>query len=63
MYQSFAAPQGLAKGPQPVPINSSYDLFSQGKDGQSSPPLTASASRDDIVRANDGDFIGLASRY
>ena len=46
-----------------VPINSDYDLYSAGKDGRSVPPLTARASRDDIVRANNGRFIGLASDY
>lgn len=46
-----------------VPLNSRFDLFSKGKDGQSQPPLTAADSRDDIVRANDGNYIGLASRY
>jgi general secretion pathway protein G len=46
-----------------VPINTDFDLYSKGKDGASHPPLTASASRDDIVRANDGQYIGLASGY
>jgi len=46
-----------------VPINSDFDLYSQGKDGASSSPLTAKHSRDDIIRANDGAFIGLASAY
>ena len=46
-----------------VPINSEFDLYSMGKDGQSAPPLTAAKSRDDIVLANDGGFIGLASDY
>jgi len=46
-----------------VPINSDYDLWSNGKDGQSSAPLTARDSRDDIVRANNGRFIGLASDF
>lgn len=46
-----------------VPINSDYDLWSSGKDGQSSPPLTAKPSRDDIVRANNGRFVGLASDF
>ena len=45
------------------PLNSTYDLYSMGKDGQSAPPLTAAQSRDDIVRANDGGYIGLASKY
>lgn len=46
-----------------VPINSDYDLYSTGKDGNSQPPLTSRASRDDIVRANNGRFVGLASKY
>ena len=46
-----------------VPINSDYDLYSMGPDGASVSPLTAKPSRDDIVRANDGAFIGLASDY
>jgi general secretion pathway protein G len=46
-----------------VPLNSDYDLYSVGRDGASSPALTAKPSRDDVLRANDGSFIGLASRY
>lgn len=46
-----------------VPINSDYDLYSMGPDGKSVPPLTAKASRDDIIRANNGGYIGPASLY
>ncbi len=46
-----------------VPINYDFDLYSMGKDGKSTAPLTAEASHDDIVRANNGDYIGLASKY
>jgi len=46
-----------------VPINSDYDLYSKGEDGLSSPPLTANESRDDIVRARNGEFFGKASEY
>jgi general secretion pathway protein G len=46
-----------------VPINSDFDLYSLGKDGDSSGPLTAKNSRDDVIRANDGAYIGLASNY
>lgn len=46
-----------------VPINSDFDLWSNGKDGASVSPLTAKASRDDVIRANDGAFVGLASVY
>jgi general secretion pathway protein G len=45
------------------PLNHDFDLYSLGKDGKSSTPLTAKASRDDVVRANDGAFIGLAAEY
>jgi len=46
-----------------VPVNSDYDLYSMGRDGKSVAPFTAKASRDDIVRANDGAFVGFASEY
>lgn len=42
------------------PINSDYDLYSMGKDGESMEPLTAQKSHDDVIRANDGGFVGLA---
>lgn len=45
------------------PINSDYDLYSKGKDGQSKPPLTAHISKDDVIRANDGAYVGLASEF
>jgi general secretion pathway protein G len=46
-----------------VPINSDYDLYSMGKDGKSTSPLTANSSRDDIIRASNGSYIGLAANY
>lgn len=46
-----------------VPINTDFDLYSMGKDGDTAAPFTAKQSRDDIVRANDGQFIGLVSAY
>jgi general secretion pathway protein G len=46
-----------------VPINSDFDLYSSGPDGDSKPPLTAKTSRDDIIRANDGGYIGAAAEY
>ena len=45
------------------PINTNYDLYSMGKDGQTDEPLTAQASHDDIVRANDGTYVGLANDF
>jgi general secretion pathway protein G len=64
-YQSFAlVPKGKwRKDRFLVPLNSTFDLWSMGPDGKSKPPLTAKDSKDDIIRANDGGFIGRADRY
>lgn len=45
------------------PLNSDFDLFSLGKDGLSRKQITNRDSLDDIIRANDGAFIDLASNY
>jgi len=44
-----------------VLINSDYDLYSTGKDGKTTAALMASWSKDDIIRAGDGGYIGQAS--
>ncbi len=65
-YLNFETVQGKGKMRKDrflVPINSDFDLYSKGPDGDSVSPLTAKPSRDDIVRANDGGFVGLASDY
>lgn len=46
-----------------VPVNTDFDLYSMGADGESRRPFTAKASRDDIVRANNGGYFGLAADY
>jgi len=46
-----------------VPINSDFDLYSMGPDGKTASPLAAKASHDDIIRANDGSFVGRAGNY
>lgn len=45
------------------PLNSDFDLYSMGKDGASQGPLNAKVSRDDIVRARDGKYIGPAEDF
>lgn len=65
-YNGFLTPgdAGRArKNRNLVPINTDFDLYSLGPDGVTAIPLTASASRDDIVRANDGRFVGVAAAY
>lgn len=56
-------PPGVRKDHNVHPLNTDFDLYSMGKDGVSQAPLTAQASHDDIIRANDGRFVGLASDY
>lgn len=56
-------PKGARRDRFLVPINTQYDLYSVGRDGKTSPALTAKASQDDVLRANDGGFIGLGSNY
>jgi len=65
-YLNIATTKGngkVRKDRNLVPINSDYDLYSMGKDGKSQSPLTAQTSRDDIIRANNGKFVGLAADY
>jgi len=54
---------GLRKDGKLNPLNTDFDLYSRGKDGDSKGPLSAAASRDDIVRASNGAFIGLGEDY
>jgi general secretion pathway protein G len=66
VYLNIAEAMGLGavrKDRNLVPVNSDFDLYSAGKDGASQPPLTARASADDVLRANNGTFIGLAKDY
>lgn len=65
-YLNFDGLKGkgkMRKDKNLVPVNTDYDLYSMGEDGRSVGPFTAKASRDDIVRANDGGFVGLAADY
>ena len=56
-------PAGARKDRSLTPLNSDFDLYSLGEDGASVAPITARASQDDIIRANDGGFVGLARLY
>jgi len=65
-YHNFTDPDEREKRRKDqflVPLNTEYDLYSMGRDGQSEPPITAPKSYDDIIRANDGIYIGLASEF
>jgi general secretion pathway protein G len=45
-----------------VPINTDFDLYSTGSDGSGASALTAKGSHDDVIRAFNGAYVGLASK-
>ena len=45
------------------PVNRDFDIYSRGPDGETSDNLTDADSLDDIIRANDGGFVGIAEDY
>jgi general secretion pathway protein G len=66
VYQSFTGLNGkgkMRKDKNLNPINTQYDLYSVGADGQSKLPLTVPVSQDDVILARDGNYIGLASNF
>ena len=65
-YVNLATSKGngvARKDKKLAPLNTDFDLYSMGKDGKSLAPLNPPVSRDDVVRARDGRFIGLASDF
>ena len=53
----------LRKNMSDNPVNTDYDLYSMGKDGQSKPQFPKAESRDDVVRAYEGRYVGLVSEF
>jgi general secretion pathway protein G len=43
-----------------VNVNTDFDLYSVGLDAATAPAFSVPAAHDDVVRANDGGFVGLA---
>jgi general secretion pathway protein G len=67
-YQYYNVQTGKGKGTQRFdkvskPLNTDFDLYSMGKDGQSKANLDKKESLDDIVRALNGEFVNLASEF
>ncbi len=67
-YQYLRIEGGTVKGKASLrknmsdnPVNTDYDLYSLGKDGLSKPQFKFKTSRDDVVRAYDGRYVGLVS--
>jgi general secretion pathway protein G len=54
---------GARKRQNEFPITTDFDLYSMGPDGETHQNLLNSKSRDDIVRADEGAFVGKASTY
>ncbi len=67
IYETIAVSGGgspkFRKDKNLKPLNTDYDLFSTGEDGEYKDALNAKVSRDDIIRANDGAYIGLGEDY
>ncbi|MGI9629136.1 MAG: prepilin-type N-terminal cleavage/methylation domain-containing protein [Longimicrobiales bacterium] len=62
-YNIYTGPGGARKDQFNVPINDDYDLWSMGADGRTNQALVSAPARDDVVRGNNGGFVGLASDY
>ena len=45
------------------PINTDFDLYSVGPDGVSKSQVTQKDSVDDVIRANNGGFVGVAADF
>lgn len=45
------------------PLSTDYDLYSMGADGRTMKPVNQSWGTDDIIRANNGSFVGLGAEY
>jgi general secretion pathway protein G len=45
------------------PVNSDYDLYSMGPDGETQFNMNSQKGRDDIVRALDGAYVGIAGLF
>ena len=45
------------------PINRDFDLYSMGRDGTTASNLADQESLDDVIRANEGTYVGSAEEY
>ena len=63
VYTIITNPGVARRDKKLAPINSDYDLYSVGRDGLTANRLGDDSSRDDVLRARDGRFIGLAEEF
>jgi general secretion pathway protein G len=45
------------------PLDDDYDLYSKGPDTLTNPSIYANESLDDIIRGDNGNYVGVASNY
>ncbi len=45
------------------PLNTDYDMYSLGPDGVSKAQITQKDSVDDVIRASNGGYVGIASGF
>jgi general secretion pathway protein G len=46
-----------------IPVNTDYDLYSMGKDGVTEQKFSKEESWDDIIRCNNGTYVGMVSKF
>jgi general secretion pathway protein G len=54
---------GARKDRRLNPLNTDFDLYTMGRDGKTKPQVSQKDSRDDVIRANNGRYVGLADHY
>jgi general secretion pathway protein G len=54
---------GARKDRRLNPLNTDFDLYSLGPDGKTKPQVTQRDSVDDIIRASNGRFVGVAADF
>lgn len=45
------------------PLNTDFDLYSMGPDGKTSKQITQKSALDDIIRAGNGSYVGVAADF
>ena len=63
IYDGKKTPKNARKDKFLKPLNTDYDLYSMGEDGVTTKNLEGGPAHDDIIRAADGGYIGLASEF
>ncbi len=54
---------GARKDRRLNPLNTDFDLYSLGPDGKTKPQVTQRDSVDDIIRASNGRYVGVAADF